>query len=134
MRSINSEALALFKAHAKQTVKISVTPKSGNSFVLTEADILTNGFKLNRSSVSGGTVELGSVIASELDLTLENYNERFQGTAFEGAKLFVSTCVTDGLTEYPVDFGYFTVDRAACVFFVVTALRRFFARCKRKHK
>lgn len=110
MHSISSEALALFKEHAKQTAKISVTPKSGNSFVLTEADILTNGFKLNRSSVSGGTVELGSVIASELDLTLENYNERFQGTAFEGAKLFVSTCVTDGLTEYPVDFGYFTVD------------------------
>lgn len=110
MHSISSEALALFKEHAKQTAKISVTPKSGNSFVLTEADILTNGFKLNRSSVSGGTVELGSVIASELDLTLENYNERFQGTAFEGAKLFVSACVTDGLTEYPVDFGYFTVD------------------------
>ena len=110
MHSISSEALALFKEHAKQTAKISVTPKSGNSFVLTEADILTNGFKLNRSSVSGGTVELGSVIASELDLTLENYNERFQGTAFEGAKLFVSICVTDGLTEYPVDFGYFTVD------------------------
>lgn len=110
MHSISNEALALFKAHSKQTVKISVTPKSGNSFVLTEADILTNGFKLNRSSVSGGTVELGSVIASELDLTLENYNERFQGTAFEGAKLFVSMCVTDGLTEYPVDFGYFTVD------------------------
>lgn len=110
MHSISSKALALFKEHAKQTAKISVTPKSGNSFVLTEADILTNGFKLNRSSVSGGTVELGSVIASELDLTLENYNERFQGTAFEGAKLFVSACVTDGLTEYPVDFGYFTVD------------------------
>ena len=110
MHSISSEALALFKEHAKQTAKISVTPKSGNSFVLTEADILTNGFKLNRSSVSGGTVELGSVIASELDLTLENYNERFQGTAFEGAKLFVSACVTDGLTKYPVDFGYFTVD------------------------
>lgn len=110
MHSISSEALALFKEHAKQTAKISVTPKSGNSFVLTEADILTNGFKLNRSSVSGGTVELGSVIASELDLTLENYNERFQGTAFEGAKLFVSACVIDGLTEYPVDFGYFTVD------------------------
>lgn len=110
MHSISNKALALFKAHSKQTVKISVTPKSGNSFVLTEADILTNGFKLNRSSVSGGTVELGSVIASELDLTLENYNERFQGAAFEGAKLFVSTCVTDGLTKYPVDFGYFTVD------------------------
>lgn len=110
MHSISSKALALFKEHAKQTAKISVTPKSGNSFVLTEADILTNGFKLNRSSVSGGTVELGSVIASELDLTLENYNERFQGTAFEGAKLFVSICVTDGLAEYPVDFGYFTVD------------------------
>ena len=110
MHSISSEALALFKEHAKQTAKISVTPKSGNSFVLTEADILTNGFKLNRSSVSGGTVELGSVIASELDLTLENYNERFQGPAFEGAKLFVSACVTDGLTEYPVDFGYFTVE------------------------
>ena len=110
MHSISNKALALFKAHSKQTVKISVMPKSGNSFVLTEADILTNGFKLNRSSVSGGTVELGSVIASELDLTLENYNERFQGTAFEGAKLFVSICVTDGLAEYPVDFGYFTVD------------------------
>ena len=110
MHSISNKALALFKAHSKQTVKISVMSKSGNSFVLTEADILTNGFKLNRSSVSGGTVELGSVIASELDLTLENYNERFQGTAFEGAKLFVSICVTDGLAEYPVDFGYFTVD------------------------
>ena len=71
MRNISDTALALFKSNAKQTVKITVTPVSGDSFTLTEADILTGGFKLNRSSVSGSVIELGSVIASELNLTLE---------------------------------------------------------------
>lgn len=110
MRPISGQVIELFKAHKKQTAKISVTTKSGNSFVLTEADILTNGFKLNRSSVSGETVELGSVIASELELVLNNYNERLHDVAFEGAKLFVLIYVTDGSAKHPVDFGYFTVD------------------------
>ena len=113
MRAVSDEALALFKNKAKQTVRITVTPVVGDSFTLSEADILAGGFKLNRSSVSGNTIEIGSVIASDLSLMLENYDGRFSTASFEGATLFVSVGVADGTSKYSVPFGYFIVDEVS---------------------
>lgn len=112
MKTISNEVLSLFKSNTKQNAKIVVTPITGNAFELTESDILSGGFKLNCSSISGGTVELGSVIASEFNLTLENYDNRFSNAEFEGAKLFVSVGVNSS-EENNVPLGYFTVDEVS---------------------
>lgn len=112
MKTISNEVLSLFKSNTKQNAKIVVTPITGNAFELTESDILSGGFKLNCSSISGGTVELGSVIASEFNLTLENYDNRFSNAKFEGARLFVSVGVNSS-EENNVPLGYFTVDEVS---------------------
>lgn len=112
---ITKEAAELFKEGALQSVRIKVDPLVGESFELTQADIVSNGFRLNRASITGDCIELGSVIAAELMLNLNNSESKFDSVCFEGASLFVRVGVHKPGTEnelYFVPFGYFTVDDA----------------------
>lgn len=119
MQNISNAALELFKGNALQIARIKVNPVVGEPFNITESDILTGGFQLNRSSVSGGTIELGSVIASELLLNLDNYDGKFDDIRFEGAEIYIYVGVekNDSDVENPtyhiVPLGYFTVDEAS---------------------
>lgn len=116
MYTLTNEAIELFKNNKPQIARITVNPVAGESFTITESDILTGGFQLNRSSVSGNTIELGSVIASELTLNLDNYEGKFQNIQLEGAQLYVYIGVekeestADNPIYHTVPFGYFTVD------------------------
>lgn len=116
MYTLTNEAIELFKNNKPQIARITVNPVAGESFTITESDILTGGFQLNRSSVSGNTIELGSVIASELTLNLDNYEGKFQNIQLEGAQLYVYIGVekeestSDNPIYHIVPFGYFTVD------------------------
>ena len=122
MFPVSKEALDLFLKNYRQTVEIKVSPAFGeeDEFTITESDIMLGGLTVDRYSVSGGKIELGSACASELALTLDNRDGRFNGVRFEGAELFVRLGVTKydarrwekATTQY-VDLGYFTVDEPA---------------------
>ena len=101
-----------FKTASRQSLSILVNPVTGSSFELTSADVLTNGLTINRYSASGDSISLGSCVAADLNLRLENGDGRFNSVVFEGAQLKVSVGVQIGNNTSWIPLGYFTVDNA----------------------
>ena len=119
MFPVTNEALGLFSKNYRQTVEITFHGLD-DDFKITEKDIMLGGLIVDRYSVSGKKIELGSACASELALTLDNRDGRFKGVKFEGAELFVRVGIKkydarrweNATTQY-VDLGYFTIDEPA---------------------
>lgn len=110
MYPLSSAALTALRADAKQSIDITCTPTTGTAFTITEADII-GAPTISRASVSGDKIEIGSAIVSELSLTLDNQDGRYNSTTFEGAELYVVVKfpLASGST-YSMPMGYFTVD------------------------
>ena len=89
MYKVSQEVIQLFNRGKKQTVDILVQPFSGESFTLSSSDITNGGFSVDRYSVTGDKIEIGSVVSAECDITLENKDGRFDNVVFEGAELVV---------------------------------------------
>lgn len=107
---ISNDVLQLFKSGALQKVQMTVNARN-STYTLTNADLKENTLIIDRATVSGQAIEIGSAIASELSFVLDNYDGRFNNYIFEGADIAVSVGVTNssGATTY-VPMGYFTVD------------------------
>lgn len=113
---ISANALELFMKPYRQVVNITLDG-TNDSLKITEKDIPLGGLSVNRYCTSGDKIEIGSVIASELTLTLDNTDGRYDNIAFEGAELFVQVGVKkwdakawENANYYYIPFGYFTVD------------------------
>lgn len=116
MYPISTEALELFNKGYRQTVEI-IFYGVDDTFTITERDIRLGGLTVDRCSVSGSKIELGSASAAELSLNLNNSSGKFNDVKFEGAELFVRIAVTkhDALnagdsTTHFVPVGYFIID------------------------
>ena len=116
MYPIPSAARALFEAEQKQVLRI--TGYSGNptpvSLTITDANVMLNGFSIDRFSSNSEKLELGTAISSELTLKLDNRLGQYNGVIFEGAELFVEIGIADWSqtdpTIYWIPCGYFTPD------------------------
>ena len=112
MYPITAELAELF-ANQRQVVKLTFDSVA-DSIVLTEADIKSGGLVIDRTCVSGDTIELGSVIASELGVQLNNTSGQFNDVTFEGAECYVEVGTKDWSDEEAevqyIPMGYFTVD------------------------
>ena len=116
MYPISSAARALFEAEQKQVLRI--TGYSGNptpvSLTITDANVMLNGFSIDRFSSNSEKLELGTAISSELTLKLDNRLGQYNGVIFEGAELFVEIGIADwsqtNPTIYWIPCGYFTPD------------------------
>lgn len=75
---------------------------NGDGIQLTNADIVQNSLIIDRYSVTGANIELGSAVAAELSFKMFNSDGRWDDFVFEGKDLFVR--VND------VPMGYFAVD------------------------
>lgn len=113
---ISSTALGLFQTPYRQVVSITFEGTE-ESLEITESNIPTGGMTVNRYCVSGSRIEIGSVIASELTLVLDNSDGKYDDVVFEGAELFVRVGVKkwdaktwENAAFHFVPFGYFTVD------------------------
>ena len=114
MYKVSQEVIKLFNSGKKQTVDIQVKPISGESFTLSSSDITNGGFSVDRYSVTGDKIEIGSVVSAECDITLENKDGRFDNVVFEGAELTVKIGIKDWddstADMYYVPLGVFVVD------------------------
>lgn len=115
MYPIRQAVANLFASSQKQVMDINLTWADG-TLTLTEADIVQGGFVLNRYSTSGNTIEIGSAVAGEVQITLDNSDGRFNAVAFAGGRMFIRVGVKDwsDLTanvQY-IPLGYFTIDEA----------------------
>lgn len=115
---ISQEALDLFTTPYRQVVDISFYGLS-EDLKLTEEDIVLGGLSVNRYCVSGSKIEIGSVVAAEIELKLNNSDGRFNSVQFEGAEMYVRIGTKkwdahrwENAEYHYVPFGYFTVDEA----------------------
>lgn len=115
---ITAEALNLFTSSHRQVVEITFNGTNEN-LTLTEKDIVLGGLSVNRYCVSGSKIEIGSAVAAELTLSLDNADGRFDEVLFEGAELYVRIGTKKWEAQrwehadfHYVPFGYFTIDDA----------------------
>lgn len=115
---ISQEALRLFKESYRQIVDIEFNGVR-DTLTLSEEDVAAGGLSINRYSVSGNKIEIGSAVAAELSLILDNADGKFNEVTFEGAELYVSLGTKkwnarrwENAQYHYVPFGYFTIDEA----------------------
>lgn len=112
MYPISSAVKALYDAEQRQVLHITGTDKNGATINITDANVMENGFTIDRYSCNGTKLEVGTAIASELTLKLDNRQGQFDGIAFEGAELFVEVGIADWTQDSPtvnwMPCGYFT--------------------------
>jgi len=116
MYPISDEVLELFKKNYRQIVNITLRG-ANKTITLTEADIRQGGFSIDRYSLSNSKIEMGSAVAAELNLTLENNDDRFSDIVFEDAELEVKIGIKkwdaykwENAVVHWIPCGFFTVD------------------------
>ncbi|MFA7201151.1 MAG: hypothetical protein WC098_07035 [Bacteroidales bacterium] len=118
MYPISNEALALFHDRETHHVQMAeITCETVNdTIVITDEDIRSGGLSINRYCSVGGSIGIGSAVAAELTLSLDNSDGKFNGVIFEGADMHVVIKIRDVTVEespiYSIPMGYFTVDEA----------------------
>lgn len=117
MYNASEYARELLRKNYRQTVRITYQDGDTEKYI-TEKDIIQGSFSIDRYCTSGNSIEIGSAIAAEMSLELDNRDGRFDNTSFEGVEMFVEIGVMkwDAYTwekakvEY-IPCGYFTVDQ-----------------------
>lgn len=116
MYPISDYVYDLYIKQYRQVVDITMQTKD-ETLRITDADILQNNFTIDRYCMSGKRLEIGSAVAAELKMKLNNRDGRFDNVTFEGAELFVRVGIykwdahrwENAQVEY-VPCGYFTID------------------------
>ena len=116
MYNCGKDTIDLLNMPYRQVARIKVDTKT-ESFTLTEENILQGSLTIDRYSVSGSKIEIGSAIAAELDMKLKNDDGRFDDTVFEGAVLYVQIGVKkwdahnwEKAVVHWIPCGYFIID------------------------
>jgi len=108
MYPIDSDVLALFQSGAYQQARITM----GNVTIGNDR-IIQGGLQINRYCSTGNTAMVGSCIAAELTLTLENSDGYYNNTNFVGRELFVEIGVADeNDAVHYIPMGYFGIDES----------------------
>lgn len=89
MVNVDQSVINRFNNDCVQVAEIIATSKDGQTRIITEANIVQGGLKIDRYSVTGSKIEVGSAVAAELSLKLRNYDGEFDDFSFEGASLYV---------------------------------------------
>lgn len=118
MINIEEKVKKLFQKSAYQAVKIQVVPIKGEPFEITSLDIEEGSFSIQMDSILRDTLEIGSMTASELKMTLLNPYDaygfgKYDNIFFAGAKLKVTLLIFDDETNKFIEmpFGVFTIDQ-----------------------
>ena len=92
-----------------QSALLDVYLKDNTHMQLTNADIMENGLTIDRYATYNNVVTMGTCVASELNLRLNNHDGRFDGVNFTGARIYVYIDINN-TTSYRVSCGEFIVD------------------------
>lgn len=108
MYPISNAVKALFEAEENQVLRITGTDANGVAISITDANVMMDGFNIDRFSCNGNKLEIGTACASELTLKLDNRQGQYSGIVFEGAELFVEVGIGSPVNWIPC--GYFMAD------------------------
>ena len=82
--------------------------------VITDSDVMIDGFSIDRYSCNGTKLEIGNAIAAEMKCKLDNRDGQYNSLKFEGVEMFVEVGIADWTQETPtitwIPCGYFTSD------------------------
>ena len=73
----------------------TLTYYPGVDLTITDNDVIANTFAIDRYSCNGEKLKIGTAIAAQMSLKLENGDGRYNGIVFEGAELFAEIGITD---------------------------------------
>lgn len=109
MYPISADVKALFDAEQQQVLRITGTDKNGTDILITDENVRLNGFNIDRYSCNGSKIEVGTAIASEMTLKLDNSEGQYNDVVFEGTELFVEVGIDNGTAITGVDTDTLTV-------------------------
>ena len=114
MYPITSAAKALFEAEQRQVLRITGMDGDGNPITISDANVMADGFHIDRYACNTDKLEIGTAIAAELSLTIDNRQGQYTGVRFEGSELKVEIGIADWTQDNPeilwIPCGYFTPD------------------------
>ena len=114
MYPITNAVKALFDDEQRQVLRISGTDKNGATISITDENVMLGGFNIDRFSSTGEKLEVGTAVAAEMTVRLNNVNGEYNDIVFEGAELFVEIGIADWTQDTPtinwIPCGYFTPD------------------------
>ena len=114
MNPITNVVVALFGAEQKQILRITGTDKNNANISITDANVMTGSFGIDRYSCNGDKLEIGTAIAAQMTCKLNNADGTFDNIVFEGTELLVEIGIADWNQTNPtinyVPCGYFTPD------------------------
>lgn len=112
MYNIHSWAKDALDKNIYQEASISVTLKNNQTLTLTNADIIENSLSIDRYTVTSGSIALGTGVAAELNVKLNNHDGRFNDVNFAGAKMEVHVILNVPGYIHPEDIpmGIFIVN------------------------
>ena len=88
--------------------------RNGAIIYITDADVVLGSFNIDRYSCNGEKLEVGTAIAAEMTVTLDNHSGSFSRVVLEGTELFVEVGIADWSQNNPlihwIPCGYFTSD------------------------
>lgn len=117
MYNVTSTVKNMFDNNYTQQIRIHMDTVGGDSYDITENDILSGSFSIDRYSATGNRIEIGTATAGECCFKMKNYDSRWNGVTFEGAQLYVTIRIADWTTNPSnsdiavIPCGYFTVDK-----------------------
>lgn len=124
MYPITNAVKALFDAEQRQVLRITGTDRNGTAISITDANVMQGGFNIDRRCCNSEKLEIGTAVAAELTLKLDNRQGQFSSIVFEGAELFVEIGIADwsqsNPTTYWIPCGYFTPDEQPRTLSVIT--------------
>lgn len=117
MYPISSAVKTMLDNNYRQVIDIVMDTTDGDSYKITESDIISGSFSIDRYSITGSRIELGTAAAAELSFRIKNYEGEWDDVTFEAAQLFVKIGVADW-NNYEdendiqwIPCGYFKVDK-----------------------
>lgn len=116
MYSVDQSIIDLFNKHYRQVLRLTFK-RNDVTIIIDESEIVQGGFTVDRYSVSGSKIELGSAIAAELTLKIKNYDGKYDDTVFEGGEVFAEVGIKkwdahrwEQEVIHYIPCGYFIID------------------------
>ena len=116
MYPISSTAKGYFDSNKKQVINIRMDTEN-ETYTITENDIISGSFSIDRYSITGNRIEIGTACASECKFRIKNYSNQWDNVKFEGAELYIRIGIADWenyTSESDIVWipcGYFTIDK-----------------------
>ena len=111
MYPVTNTVKTLLETEQPQLLRVTGTDSNNVAISITDADVMYGGFSIDRYSCNSQKLEIGTAVAAELTLKLNNTGGTFDSLRFEGSELYVEVGVVTGpSTTYWIPCGYFIVD------------------------